>query len=82
MNMSSIEIKLVLPGKILEKLNKEKETFAYSDIQEIIIETLRKKYFKTGSPNESKKGRPKKVDESAVLSREKIFDKDGVALDL
>ncbi len=45
--MASRKITLSVPEQILSKLNDEKKKYAYSSIQEIIIDILRNKlYFK------------------------------------
>ena len=79
--MTSKAIKLSIPEPILKKLKTEKKTFAYSSVQEIIIETLREKYFRTVLGKRSP-GRPPKLREGKIITRRKIFDKRGAKLDV
>ena len=81
--MESKIIKLTLPDPVFQRLKQEKEKFAYSTIQEIINETIRNKFFREQKRGGKKRGRPKKIDESKVLTRsDKIFSKDGVPIEV
>jgi len=81
MDTSKVHINFRLYKPIMEMLEKEKEMFAYANVQDLITEILRDRYFKRTLTGK-KRGRPKKVDETRVLSRKKIFSKDGVPLDV
>jgi hypothetical protein len=79
--MKSRKLSIELPESILTKLQREKETFDYKNVQEIIVDILRDKYLR-GKGTGKRKGRPKKIDESRVLSRKKVFHKKGVPIDV
>jgi len=69
---------LSIPDPIMGKLVNEKQKYAYSSIQEIIVDILRDKfYFQAGKKEKTKRGRPKKIREEKILTRKKIFDKEG-----
>jgi hypothetical protein len=72
-------IKLTTPDALFEKIKKEKEMFGYGSIQEVINEILRNKFFRTTSVKKSgKRGRPKKLDETRLITRHgRIFSDDG-----
>jgi len=76
------EITLILPIKLYEKLKKEETLYSYNSIQDIINEVLRDKYLKSSALCKGKRGRPKKIREDKILARKKIFDKDGVAIQI
>ena len=73
--MASKKILLTIPGPIFKILKKEMEKYAYTSTQELILEILRDKYFR--QLKSKKRGRPKKMDETRLWRRKKIFDKDG-----
>lgn len=77
--MVSDRITLRIPEPILKRLNAEKQKYAYTSIQEVILELLRDKLFiEQGSDHEKEtRGRPKKIDEQNILTRRKIFSKRG-----
>ena len=68
---------LSVPDQILKKLEAEKEKYAYSSVQEVILETLRDKLFVGAEPEKETRGRPKKIREAKILTRKKIFSKKG-----
>lgn len=70
-------ILLSVPEQILKKLESEKEKYAYSSIQEVILEMLRDKLFIEAKPEKETRGRPKKIREEKILTRKKIFSKKG-----
>ncbi len=74
--MASKNIMLAVPEQIFKILKNEKENLGYSSVQELILEALREKYFKNKKEKESR-GRPKKIDETEILSRKRIFSKRG-----
>ena len=76
--MASQKLTLSIPEPILNKLKQEKQKYAYTSIQEIIIDALRDKfYFQKGKKEKTKRGRPRKLNEMKTLTRKKIFSKKG-----
>ncbi|MBT3397990.1 hypothetical protein HOA55_01355 [archaeon] len=75
--MESKKIILTLSGPVFDKLKSERDKFGYSTIQEIINELLRDKFFRESAPG-VKKGRPRKIDGVDIVSRKKIFSKNGI----
>tara|TARA_Y100000310_G_scaffold321461_1_gene379123 strand:+ start:511 stop:753 length:243 start_codon:yes stop_codon:yes gene_type:complete len=74
----SNRILLSVPDPILKKLEAEMEKYAYSSLQEVIVDALRDKfYFQAGKKEKTKRGRPKKIREEKILTRKKIFSKKG-----
>jgi hypothetical protein len=73
----SKRILLSIPKPILNKLEAEKQKYAYSSIQQIIIDTLRDKFYSKVKEGKTTRGRPKKIREEKILTRKKIFDKKG-----
>lgn len=71
------KVLLSVPDQILKKLEAEKEKYAYSSIQEVILEVLRDKLFVADEPEKETRGRPKKIREEKILTRKKIFGKKG-----
>lgn len=72
--MTSKKVMLSVPDKLLKDLEKEKEKYAYASVQEIILETLREKLYKSKQPKKEKRGRPRKFDDVEFLTRKgKIF---------
>ena len=71
------KVLLSIPEPILKKLESEKEKYAYSSIQEVIVQLLRDSLFVETSPSYETRGRPKKIREEKILSRKKIFSKKG-----
>jgi len=79
--MASKKITLSLPKKMLERLEAEKKRYAYSTVQEVISETLRKEFFRNKESKKETRGRPKKLNEVAILTgKGKIWDKNGVRI--
>lgn len=74
--MPSKTLILSIPEQIYTKLKEEKQKYAYSSMQEAIIDTLRDKFY-FQAYKETKRGRPKKLDEIKILTRKKIFSKHG-----
>ncbi len=70
-------ILLSVPDQILTKLEAEKEKYAYSSIQEVILEALRDRLFIEAERIVETRGRPKKIREEKILARKKIFSKKG-----
>lgn len=68
---------LSFPDKILKRLKAEKEKYAYSSIQKVILEALRDKLFLEAEPEKETRGRPKKIREEKIITRKKIFSKKG-----
>ena len=75
-------ILLSVPDQILKKLEAEKEKYAYTSIQEVILELLRDKLFIQAEPEKETRGRPKKISEEKILTRKKIFSKKGEPISL
>lgn len=73
----SKRILLSIPEPILSKLNNEKQKYSYTSIQEVIIDILRDKFYFYAEKAETKRGRPKKINEEKILTRKKIFSKRG-----
>ena len=71
------KVLLSIPEPILKKLESEKEKYAYSSIQEVIVQLLRDSLFVETEPSYETRGRPKKIREEKILSRKKIFSKKG-----
>ena len=72
------KVLLSIPDPILSKLENEQKKYAYSSLQEVIVDALRDKfYFQSGSRQTTKRGRPKKIREAKILTRKKIFSKKG-----
>lgn len=79
--MAGKAIILSLPEQILGRLEAEKQRYAYSSIQEIIVDALREKFYfhegQAGAENDAKPGRPKKINEEKILMRKRIFSREG-----
>ncbi len=75
-------ILLSVPDQILKKLETEKQKYAYSSIQEVILEALRDRLFIEAEPTVETRGRPKKIREEKILTRKKIFSKKGEQISL
>jgi len=71
---------LTIPRRIYEQLKKERQLYSYVSNQQLIIDILRDRYLK--ALKKSKRGRPKKIDVSKIITREKIFDKDGEKIEI
>lgn len=68
------KVLLSVPDQMYRKLTKQLKLFSYSTVQEIILETLREKYFRqTHTPTGNKRGRPKEQDSAMIMTRKKIF---------
>ena len=86
--MSSKKITLSVPEQILKELNKEKQRYTYTSIQQVIIQMLRDQLYMKQKDKAAKtttnKGRPRKFDEMRFLTRKKpIFVGDkGEAINL
>ena len=81
--MTTERITLRIPKNIIKKLKEEKSKYAYTSLQEIILEALREKYFRQNEKGAEKRGRPKKINELAFISRKgKIFSKKGENIDI
>ena len=70
-------ILLSVPDQILKKLEAEKEKYAYTSLQEVILEALRDRLFIEAEPTVETRGRPKKIKEEKILTRKKIFSSKG-----
>ena len=77
--MESRKITLTIPEPIFKKLENEKKKYAFLSVQEIIVDSLRDKYFRVFM-GKSRKGRPRKIREEKLITKKKIFDKKGVAI--
>ena len=77
-------IYLSIPEKLLAHLKKEQSLYAYTSVQEVIIDALREKFMRSAGQRGrgNKRGRPKEFDEIALLTRKHIFSKKGKAVDL
>tara|TARA_Y100000310_G_scaffold153608_1_gene153018 strand:+ start:4579 stop:4818 length:240 start_codon:yes stop_codon:yes gene_type:complete len=73
---------LSIPEPFLKKLNQEKQKYAYTSMQEIIIQILREKYFYKIDSAKPKVGRPRKLREEKIISRKKIFSKRGEPINI
>jgi len=79
--MASEKILLSLPEKMLERLEAEKKRYAYSTVQEVISETLRKEFFRNKESKKETRGRPRKLNEMKILTgKKKIWDREGVRI--
>jgi len=68
------KIILTIPPGLMSHLEKEKRLFSYNSVQEIILESLRDKYYRKKPAKEERRGRPKKLNEINMLSgEEKVF---------
>ncbi len=68
------KVLLSVPDAMYHKLQKELKIFSYSTVQEVILETIREKYFRqTHTPTGRKRGRPKEEDPALIMTRAKIF---------
>jgi len=75
--MASKKVTLEIPESVFDKLDKERKTFGYSSIQEVIMEMLRDKFLRAPLMI-GKVGRPKKLDEIKILTgKQKVFSKKG-----
>ena len=73
-------ILMSVPDRMLKKLEAEKEKYAYSSLQEVMLQMLREKMFMEDDKKETR-GRPKKLDEKAILTgKNKMWDKNGVRI--
>ena len=70
--MASKQVKLSIPEQIFTKLQKEKQENAYSSIQEVIINKLRRDYF-VREKGKDNRGRPRSLDEEKILTRKHLF---------
>ncbi|NQV08277.1 hypothetical protein HQ529_00325 [Candidatus Woesearchaeota archaeon] len=77
--MRSKKILLTIPEPILKELLKERDKYAYSSIQEVIMNLLRDNLIKR-KLGKNPVGRPRKLDEVKVSQRKKLFDKNGVII--
>ena len=68
------KVLLSIPEVLLRELKEEKEKYAYSSVQEVVMDTLRDKFLKN---KKSGKGR-KRFSEERVLFRKKVFGKERV----
>jgi hypothetical protein len=69
---------LSIPEKLFHRIKSEQEEFSYSNVQEVIINSVREHFFpRTSTSSGGKRGRPKKVDITAVVNRKHIFSKRG-----
>ena len=76
-------VKLTVPDALFERVRKEKQMFGYGTIQEVINEVLRNKFFRTNIKKKNKVGRPRKMDETKLITRHgKIFSKEGVPIEV
>lgn len=77
------QVKLTLSDELFGKIEREKETFGYLTIQEVMNEILRNKFFRLRVPGKSKAGRPRKFDETKAITRHgKIFSSSGKAVEV
>jgi len=75
--MPSKRILLSIPEPIMKKLKHEMELYAFTSLQDVIIDALRNKFYFQLPRSTTKKGRPRKLDEMKILTRKKIFSKHG-----
>ena len=73
--MASKRLTLRVPEQILNKLKLERQKYAYSSIQEVILEMLRETLFMKSEKVGGTRGRPRKIDEFKILSKKRIFSK-------
>lgn len=72
---------LSLPEPIYNKLKAQLRLYAYTSVQEVIIDALREKYFRQSRVTGGKRGRPRKINELRLLGRKRAFGKRGVAVE-
>lgn len=77
----SHRITLRLPEPIYNKLRAQLKLYAYTSVQEVIIDALREKYFRQSRVTGGKRGRPRKINEFRIMARKKIFGKRGVPIE-
>ncbi len=76
-------VKLTVPDALFERIRKEKQMFGYGTIQEVVNEVLRNKFFRTNIKRKNRVGRPRKMDETKLITRHgKIFSKKGVPIEV
>ena len=79
----SKQIKLTMSDGLFKKLEREQKMFGYLTMQEVVNEVLRDKFFRTRVVGKSKAGRPRKLDETKLITRHgKIFSKKGKAIEV
>ena len=72
----SRRILLSMPEQMMKRLEEEKQKYAYSSTQEIILYSLREKFY-FGPEKSAKPARSVKLKEDKILARKKIFSKRG-----
>ncbi len=74
---------LTMSGSLFGKIEKEMKMFGYSSVQEVMNEVLRDRFFRVRVPGKSKAGRPRKLDETKLITRHgKIFSRKGVPIEI
>lgn len=77
------QIKLTMSDELFKKIEKEMRTFGYGSVQEVMNEVLRDKFFRIRVTGKSKAGRPRKLDETKLITRHsKIFSKKGKPIEV
>ncbi|MBM3232877.1 hypothetical protein FJZ18_01790 [Candidatus Pacearchaeota archaeon] len=79
------KVLLSLPEQIHTYLKHEKEVYAYSSLQQVILDALREHCFlnnQNKKPKKGKRGRPKDIDEAYIISHRLPFSKKGKDIDL
>lgn len=74
-------IKLTIPERMFQILEKERKKYIYDSVQELILEAIRDKFVRYRKKEPGKKrGRPRKGSDLDFLKRKKIFDEQGEAI--
>tara|TARA_Y100000310_G_scaffold167136_1_gene166885 strand:+ start:141 stop:359 length:219 start_codon:yes stop_codon:yes gene_type:complete len=71
--MTAKKVMLTLPESMFKRLEREKDSFSYESVQEVIKEVLRDRFFRNQTSSGGKRGRPKKTNLYKVGSAKKVF---------
>jgi len=81
--METKKVMLTMSGALFKKIEKEMRIFGYGSVQEVMNEVLRDKFFRTRVAGKSKAGRPRKLDETKLITRHgRIFSRKGKAIEV
>lgn len=78
--MGGKHINLRIPMPIYEYLKNEQTVYAYSSVQQVILDALREHCFLHSAKKEDKKdgrGRPKEARLNVLASKERLFSRKG-----
>ena len=81
--MDAKKVMLTMSDALFRKIEGEKKKFGYSSVQEVMNEVLRDRFFRVLVGGKSKAGRPRKFDETKLITRQgKIFSRKGVPIEV